>query len=119
MDVHPGGEWRFTMHGPDGVDYPNRIVFREVVSPERLVYDHTGASDDDAAFHSVVTFAAEGEAAQQTRLTMRALFASTAVRDLHKREYHAEEGGNQTLDRLGAYLAKQRVDSSNPTSPVS
>src|SRR5262245_36352617 len=25
MDVRPGGVWRFTMHGPAGVDYPNRI----------------------------------------------------------------------------------------------
>jgi hypothetical protein len=25
------------MHGPDGVDYQNRIVFIEVLRPERLV----------------------------------------------------------------------------------
>src|SRR2546430_11151240 len=37
MDVRPGGVWRFTMHGPDGVDYLNRIVFIEVARPERLV----------------------------------------------------------------------------------
>jgi hypothetical protein len=24
------------MHGPDGVDYPNRIVHSEIVAPERL-----------------------------------------------------------------------------------
>jgi activator of HSP90 ATPase len=24
MDVRPGGEWRLTMHGPDGRDYKNR-----------------------------------------------------------------------------------------------
>jgi len=27
MRVAPGGEWRFTMHGPDGTDYPNCIAF--------------------------------------------------------------------------------------------
>ena len=47
----------------------------------------------------------EGESARQTRLTMRAVFASADVRELHTREYHAVEGGSQTLDRLGAYLA--------------
>jgi uncharacterized protein YndB with AHSA1/START domain len=26
MDVRPGGEWRFVMHGPDGTDYKNKIV---------------------------------------------------------------------------------------------
>ena len=106
MDVRPGGEWRFVMHGPDGVDYPNRIVFREVVRPERLVYDQRGDAEDEAAFLGVVTFAEEGEGARQTRLTMRTLFPSAEVREMVKREYHAEEGGTQTLDRLGAYLAQ-------------
>jgi uncharacterized protein YndB with AHSA1/START domain len=36
MDVRPGGVWRFTMHGPDGRDYKNRIVYTEIVRPERL-----------------------------------------------------------------------------------
>src|SRR5690242_18319385 len=40
MDVRPGGAWTFTMHGPDGKDWPNHIAYREVVAPERLVYDH-------------------------------------------------------------------------------
>ena len=30
MDVRPGGVWRFVMHGPDGVDYANKIVFGEI-----------------------------------------------------------------------------------------
>lgn len=38
MSVKPGGTWRFVMHGPDGTDDPNKIVFLEVVKPERLVY---------------------------------------------------------------------------------
>src|ERR1700722_549206 len=29
MDVKPGGVWRLVMHGPDGRDYKNRIVFLE------------------------------------------------------------------------------------------
>jgi len=38
MDVRPGGVWRLTMHGPDGRDYKNKMVFLEVARPERLVY---------------------------------------------------------------------------------
>src|SRR3954449_1876611 len=57
MDVRPGGVWRFIMHGPDGVDYPNRIVFIEVVEPERLVYSHGGDEGDPVQFHVTVTFA--------------------------------------------------------------
>jgi uncharacterized protein YndB with AHSA1/START domain len=40
MDVKPGGVWRHMMHGPDGTDYPNKVVYIEVVKPERLVYSH-------------------------------------------------------------------------------
>src|ERR1700722_521534 len=43
MDVRPGGVWRFIMHGPDGVDYPNKNVYLEVVRPDRLVWDHLSA----------------------------------------------------------------------------
>ncbi|MFC5862688.1 SRPBCC domain-containing protein [Acidicapsa dinghuensis] len=40
MDVRPGGEWRFVMHGPDGIDYPNHKLY-EVVKPiDRLVMNH-------------------------------------------------------------------------------
>src|SRR5678816_2044021 len=29
MDVHPGGEWDLIMHGPDGIDYKNKSVFKD------------------------------------------------------------------------------------------
>ena len=32
MDVRPGGMWRFTMTGPQGV-FPNRVTYVEVVPP--------------------------------------------------------------------------------------
>ena len=30
MDFRIGGLFRFTMHGPDGTEYPNRIMYREI-----------------------------------------------------------------------------------------
>ncbi|HET7152473.1 MAG TPA: SRPBCC domain-containing protein, partial [Candidatus Kapabacteria bacterium] len=47
MDVRVGGEWLFTMHGPDGTDYPNKTVYTKVVKPERLEYTVGTGSDDD------------------------------------------------------------------------
>jgi DNA-binding XRE family transcriptional regulator len=47
LNVRPGGVWRLVMHGPDGVDYPNKIVFIEVVKPQRLVYTHGGDGEDE------------------------------------------------------------------------
>jgi len=103
MDVKPGGVWRFIMHGPDGVDYPNKIVYSEVVKPERLVFVHGGDGDgDDVPFHVTVSFTDEGG---KTRLTMRSLFESTAECDKVKK-FGAVEGGNQTVNRLVEYLAK-------------
>jgi uncharacterized protein YndB with AHSA1/START domain len=105
MDVRPGGVWRFMMHGPDGVDYPNRIEYLEIVRPERLVFDHGGEVKDESEFHVTVTFEEESG---KTRLTMRSLFATAAEREKVVREYGAIEGGNQTIDRLVEYLASAR-----------
>lgn len=35
-----GGKWSFTMHGPDGKDYPNESVFAEIEEDARIVVDH-------------------------------------------------------------------------------
>lgn len=102
MDVRPGGVWRFTMHGPDGVDYPNRVVFSEVVKPERLAYAHDGDEEGAAQFHVTITFE---EQEGKTKLTMEQRFGSLAARDLTVAKYPAVEGGKQNLDRLGEYLA--------------
>jgi uncharacterized protein YndB with AHSA1/START domain len=104
MDVRPGGVWRFVMHGPDGVDYKNKIVYIEIVQPERLVYSHGGDEDgdDSGQFHVTVIFAEQGS---KTRLTMRTLFESAAECEKTKK-FGAVEGGNQTIDRLEEFLAK-------------
>src|ERR1700722_8445011 len=59
MEVKPGGVWRFIMHGPNGMDFPTKIVYSEVVKPERLAY-RVGAHDenDPNFFDVVVTFEA-------------------------------------------------------------
>jgi uncharacterized protein YndB with AHSA1/START domain len=104
MDVRPGGIWRFVMHGPDGTDYDNKVVYLEVVKPERLIYDHgSGDESDFPRFRVTATFEDEGG---KTRLTMRMLFGSPAERD-GAIEYGALEGGNQTLERLAAHLEKE------------
>ena len=101
MDVRPGGVWRFVMHSPDGVDFDNKIVFHEVVEPERLVFTHSSGEVGDAGFESIVTFVDEGG---KTRLTLRQLYATVAEREYVAREYHAVEMGHQTFDRFAAYL---------------
>jgi uncharacterized protein YndB with AHSA1/START domain len=103
MDVRPGGVWRFIMHAPNGTDYGNKIVFHEVVPPERLVFTHgSDAEVDEYAFEATITFAEEG--AGKTRLTLRQVYPTSEARDYVAREFHAVEMGNQTFDRFAEFL---------------
>lgn len=98
IDIRPGGIWRFTMHGPGGMNFPNLIQFINIVEPERIEYLHgSGEENDEEQFKVTVTFEKEGN---KTRLTMKSIFPSAAIRDMVVREYGAIEGGNQTVDRL-------------------
>ena len=102
MSAMPGGVWRFVMHGPDGRDYKNKIIYTEVVKPERLVYRHAGEEEhEDVRFHVTVTFQAQG---RKTLLTMRSLFETAQMRDEVVTKYGALEGGKQTLERLAEYV---------------
>lgn len=108
MEVRPGGVWRFIMHGPDGVDYPNLIQFEEVVTPERLVYAH-GSDEKPGQFHVTVTF--EEEEGYSTRITMRMVFKSREERDMLVERSGAIEGNKQTMDRLEKHLLEmERFD---------
>jgi uncharacterized protein YndB with AHSA1/START domain len=102
MSVTPGGLWRFVMHGPDGRDYKNKIIFIEVVKPERLVYRHAGEEEtENVRFHVTVTFDERG---RKTLLTMRSLFETAQMRDEVVTKYGAIEGGKQTLERLAEFV---------------
>lgn len=94
MDFRPGGKWRLIMHGPDGTDYNNVCTYREIDKPRRIVYDH----GDPPFFQSTITFEPVGK---QTKLTMHQRFNSASVLQEIIEKYHADEGGKQTLDRLG------------------
>jgi uncharacterized protein YndB with AHSA1/START domain len=98
----PGGVWRFVMHGPDGTDYPNRIVFREIDPPERIVYENgwdlPGAPID---FTVVVTFVPEVE---KTRFSLHMTFRDAEALRTAVERYGVMRGGTQTLDRLASYV---------------
>ena len=98
MDVRPGGAWRFIMHGPDGTDYPNEILFTEVTAPARLVYSHVAPP-----FESTVTF---DDVGGKTVLAMRLRFPTAAEYRQAVERYGAVEGAKQTLGRLGEQLKK-------------
>ena len=93
-DLRPGGHWAFTMHGPDGVDYPNHILYHEVVERARLVYDHGANDEQPPLFRVTVLFSdvngrtkmemsmalATAEAAEQTRKFVKQIAVAVAHR---------------------------------------
>jgi uncharacterized protein YndB with AHSA1/START domain len=108
MDVRPGGEWRHTMHGPDGVKYPNHSVFQEVVKPERIVYEHGGRRENGPGVNFVATWTFEPLPEEKTRVTLRMVFPSAAERDFVAKEFGAIEGAQQTFERLGEHLTNSQ-----------
>ncbi len=100
FEFRPGGVWEFTMHGPDGTDYPNRIEWREIKEPSRISWLHGEREGDPRAFTTVFTLTEEGG---RTRATLHATFPSREQRDEVVERYGALEGGRQTLKKLGRF----------------
>ena len=107
MDVRPGGVWKQMMHGPDGTNYLNKSVFREVVKPERIVYSHGGGKKGSKGVSFISTWTFEAQGKVKTKVTMRGVFPTAQHRDRVVKEYGAIEGAQQTLGRLAEYLAKK------------
>jgi uncharacterized protein YndB with AHSA1/START domain len=105
-DLRPGGHWSYTMHGPDGVDYPNKTIYLEVEERRKLVYDHGGNDDQPPMFRVTVLFSEDkGKTTMDMRMTLPTPEAAEAARKFVK-----QAGGNATWDRLAEYVEKTRSD---------
>ncbi len=102
-DLRPGGHWTYTMHGPDGTDWPNKTLYHEVVELQRLVYDHGSDGTSPPLFRVTVTFS-ETNGRTRMEMTMRCPSpeAAEATRGIIK--HHS---GNSTWDRLAEYLEEE------------
>ncbi|HYH01668.1 MAG TPA: SRPBCC domain-containing protein, partial [Bacillota bacterium] len=78
INVQPGGVWRFTMHGLNGVDFPNKIEYKEVVKPSRIAFRHGSDGHDETYFDVTVNFEDKGG---KTQLTMTMVFTTEEERD--------------------------------------
>jgi uncharacterized protein YndB with AHSA1/START domain len=105
-DLRTGGNWDYTMHGPDGTDYPNKTYYLAVEPLAKLVYDH-GASDDRPPLFRVTVLFAEVEGKTHMDMTMSLATAEAAAQT---RVFIKQAGGNATWDRLAEYLAKRLKD---------
>lgn len=101
MDMQPGGEWNLVMHGPDGTDYDNRCIFREVIQNKKIVYEHVNWPK----FVGTVEFEAQGE---QTELTWYMQFESEEEFIQVVKKHGAVEGQKENVIKLDAYLQKMK-----------
>ncbi len=100
-DLRPGGHWHYTMHGPDGTDYPNKTYYHEVEKARKLVYDH-GANDHQPPLFRVTAVFSEVDGGTKLQLTME--LASPEAAEAIKK-FVKQAGGNATWDRLAEFLA--------------
>ncbi len=123
VDLRPGGAYRIVMRSPEGVGYPLKGVYLEIVESERLVMtidadEHPvewhdllnkyrlqskgGKSEHGLKLVLTVTFE---EHKGKTKLTILNRFASAADRDAWLK-MGATEGWSQSLERLEELIAK-------------
>ena len=91
-----GGKWKFTMHGPDGSNYPNESVFAEIEADRKVVIDHVCRP----FFRLTVELHASATGAQ---LTWAQAFAEPAVAEAVR--LIVEPSNEQNLDRLAVEVA--------------
>jgi uncharacterized protein YndB with AHSA1/START domain len=103
MEVKPGGEWDLVMHGPDGTDYRNKSVFREVVKHKRIVYDRiTGPK-----FVATIEFEEQGD---KTFIRWQMLFETKEAFIQTVKTFKADEGLKQNIEKLNAYVMAFKVE---------
>ena len=96
FEFAPGGRWVFVMHGPNGANYANESVFREIVPHSKVVIEHVVPP----WFRLTVTLTARGD---RTHLTWDQEFESPQV--AAKFRPLVAIPNEQNLDRLESLLA--------------
>jgi uncharacterized protein YndB with AHSA1/START domain len=102
MDFIPGGEWNLVMHGPDGTDYKNKSIFKEIIPHKKIVYEHISAPK----FVATVDFEEQGD---QTFIRWHMLFETVEQFIQTVKTFKADEGLKQNIEKLNAYLAGMKA----------
>jgi len=96
FEFKPGGRWVVVMHGPNGANYPNENIFREIQPDSRIVIEHVVKP----WFMLTVTLTARGD---QTHLAWVGEFESPEA--AAKMRPLVTTANEQVFDRLQALLA--------------
>ncbi|WP_331969443.1 SRPBCC family protein [Ohtaekwangia sp.] len=99
MNFQEGGEWTLTMHGPDGTNYPNRSIFKEIIPFKKIVFEHFNPH-----FITTVLFESKGE---ETQVDWSMVFDTAEMREIVVKAHKAEEGLKENLAKLENHLSTQ------------
>ena len=99
MEVRPEGVWELVMHGPDGTDYPNKSIFREVLPLKKIVYEHVS----EPHILATITFESQGK---QTFIHWHMLFDSREEFIEVVKRHKADTGLKQNVEKLVTYLER-------------
>ncbi len=95
-EFRTGGRWELTMHGPDGTNYPNELVYRQIDEARRIVIEHLS----EPKFLLTAEFERVGD---KTKVTFRQLFDTAqtcaAVRPI------CVPANEDNLDRMAGVLS--------------
>jgi len=97
FEFREGGHSRFTMHGPDGQNYDNELVYAEIVHHAKIVLEHVS----EPHFQAVVIFTQRGN---RTEVQFRQIFDTIAI--CQALRPICEPANEQNFDRITLELEK-------------
>lgn len=102
FEFETSGMWRFTMHGPDGTNYPNESVFVSVEPARKIAVRHVSKP------HFVLTISLE-RTSSGTIVTWEQAFESAEVAASVR--HIVEPANEQNLSRWQAEVERGRKES--------
>jgi PhnB protein len=100
MDVKKDGEWNLIMHGPDGTDYVNKSIFKEIIHHKKIVYQHVSGPN----FIATIEFESRDET---TFMNWHMLFETREQFIQVVKTFKADEGLKQNIEKLNHYVQTQ------------
>ncbi len=100
LDFREGGEWRLTLSTAEGMVFPNRSIYREILPLKKIVFEHFNP-------HFIATIGFESKD-NATQLEWSMLFDSQELRDIVVNIHKADKGQEENLQKLAEYLESRK-----------
>lgn len=108
IDLRPGGIFRTVMRDPNGVEYPNTLVFLEIRERHWLVFTDAFVEDWTPSEHAFMTVKVTFEDLDgKTVCTAQALHWSAADRAAHE-QMGFHQGWGESFERFAAVVTQMK-----------